>query len=841
MNSHGYEVEKEIESIIINAVDRSSGSRELVSKISSWPTFYHLSPERSNILRPLTKYLTGNVLEIGCGCGALTRFIGEHARKVVALDPASRRASIAARRCEDLANVMVVPAALQDFNPSERFDTIVCVGVLEYSPQYTDGSHPIASTLDRIRDLLCEDGVLIIGIENQLGLRYFAGFPEEHVSTPFYGIESLYKREDAITFGYRKWLHYLGAAGFTSVEFLYPFPDYKSASVIVRPDIAAQPGLDIASMISVGSSEPYREQVRRSFSERAAWRAVVENGALQEFANSFLIVCSPTASDQPADTALAYVFSTNRVPGFCKQTTIVSETDDLIAMRAPLYHTARSYDGIYELSLANEPVLRGTRYDSLLAQLLLRAGWTVADVASWARLWYEFLRAHAWPDHTGPLGNAWLLPNNFVDCIPANLVLTDNGELNSFDLEYRCRKPLRLEFVLFRGLCASLGACDLCAPPALGVPSSVVSIARDVMSLLGIDVEESRVRELVRLEAELQYEVADIPVEDTERKLTQTQLPLKYSEGVSSISAPILQVFWRSEDSSFNENDSASAHFDASGVRQLIRLRIPPHTRATHLRIDVANRPLIFRDLTIQVQDALGGLVWDFSTASANSTVILKDIAFALGSERLQYGVSFGEDPYLEIALEAEQAHRLEQGGVLTCKLTPVAAYERTQAHGAASDADVKITALRETLAHRERDLARARLEAATLRVELEKISEQARGLEEAREALRDCRSLRQERENELNRLRSGFDAAQAAIAALSAEHHRFWKEFHEVQNALEEANRRLKEHTAVKADLAATQARLNAVLNSVTWRLNVATVGRVIRWLHSIRTASNR
>jgi hypothetical protein len=78
----------------------SSTSTELAAGIIDWPSYYHLSHLPSNLLRPVSELLAGDVLEVGAGCGALTRFLGEAARTVVALDgsPAVRRSPQRAAR-----------------------------------------------------------------------------------------------------------------------------------------------------------------------------------------------------------------------------------------------------------------------------------------------------------------------------------------------------------------------------------------------------------------------------------------------------------------------------------------------------------------------------------------------------------------------------------------------------------------------------------------------------------------------------------------------------------------------------------------------------------------------
>jgi hypothetical protein len=63
--------EERILGIINAAADRSSGSDELTAAITDWPSRYHLSPRRANLLRPLLLGRGMRILEIGAGTGVL--------------------------------------------------------------------------------------------------------------------------------------------------------------------------------------------------------------------------------------------------------------------------------------------------------------------------------------------------------------------------------------------------------------------------------------------------------------------------------------------------------------------------------------------------------------------------------------------------------------------------------------------------------------------------------------------------------------------------------------------------------------------------------------------------
>jgi 2-polyprenyl-3-methyl-5-hydroxy-6-metoxy-1,4-benzoquinol methylase len=174
--SDGDQVERRIEQIVTTAKDLSVFSSELRSQCTDWPSSYHLSGVRANILRPFESELEGDILEIGAGCGAITRYLGECGANVLALEGSLRRAAIARSRTHDQSNVAVVAERFDQFRIERKFDVITLIGVLEYAGLFAAHEHPALAMLERVRSLLKPDGKLIVAIENQLGLKYFAGY-----------------------------------------------------------------------------------------------------------------------------------------------------------------------------------------------------------------------------------------------------------------------------------------------------------------------------------------------------------------------------------------------------------------------------------------------------------------------------------------------------------------------------------------------------------------------------------------------------------------------------------------------------------------------------------------
>lgn len=169
--SDGDDEERRIASIVGAAEDCSVLSDELRAHCTDWVQTYHLSAARANILRPFEHALGGDVLEIGAGCGAVTRYLGEAGGRVLALEGSVRRAAIARTRTRDLDNVTVVAEAFSEFRAEAKFDVVTLVGVLEYANRFETAGSPALAVLQRVRSWLKPGGLLLIAIENQLGLK----------------------------------------------------------------------------------------------------------------------------------------------------------------------------------------------------------------------------------------------------------------------------------------------------------------------------------------------------------------------------------------------------------------------------------------------------------------------------------------------------------------------------------------------------------------------------------------------------------------------------------------------------------------------------------------------
>lgn len=478
--SDGEGIERGIYEILRGSDDLSSLSSELQSKIIDWPTSYYLSPRRANLLRPIESLLKGRVLEVGAGCGALTRYLGEIAADVVAVEGSAMRARAAAERVRDLDNVQIVRSLLQDFISDKPFDAVVCVGVLEYARAYLPSQCPERTMIDLMKSFLRPGGILIVAIENQLGLKYFSGSLEDHYSKAYFGLNDSYRKDSVTTFGRHELSQIIYDAGFSSIELLAPLPDYKLPVSVVRADLGPDAPDVINRLLEQSVSADQQNAAHSTFSLERAWSVVSRNGLVGDLANSFLIL----ASDERrlSNNTLAWHYSVDRHPAYAKETTFAFVDEGIQVDYRPL--SSRSPP---TLPLSWRPEVSryalGTNWWAECVRILNTEGWGVPDLAAWADVWLRSLAEHLGVEY-GPNLFRQHVDGLVFDMIPQNMVVHE-GVSSFFDFEWSVDVAMPFGVVAVRGLRDSIAKVTSCAYTESGAPLGVNELVLAILSHLG--------------------------------------------------------------------------------------------------------------------------------------------------------------------------------------------------------------------------------------------------------------------------------------------------------------------------------------------------------------------
>jgi SAM-dependent methyltransferase len=464
--SDGPGVEERLLGIVTNATRLDTFSPELAGAITDWPSEYHLSRARHCLLRPLAIGPPHRVLELGCGCGALTRYLGETGAAVVAVEGSAARARIAAARCRDLAGVRVVCDSLLDFEAEDRFDWVVLVGVLEYAPLFCGAPSAMAHYLRRAARFLGPAGRLLVAMENQFGLKYFNGCAEDHVGIPFFGVEGLYRDRSPVTCGRRELARRVRACGLGGLEWYYPFPDYKLPSVVVSAR-ALRTDLNVPDLLVRAPSRDYGGHAMRLFEEALALAALHRGGLVEELSNSFMLVAGRGRASVAPSGALAWTYAVHRHERFATETAFVADGGRIRVVKARL------------AAPCDAPAVPGEPPD--VRQVLRPAAYRRGRLSVWRALeanarnasleemvdafqpWFDDLRARAAvvPACAGAASARparladWQIDGSLIDCTPFNVIENGHG-LCLIDQEWQWPGAIPLGHVVCRGVLHSL-------------------------------------------------------------------------------------------------------------------------------------------------------------------------------------------------------------------------------------------------------------------------------------------------------------------------------------------------------------------------------------------------
>ena len=447
--SDGESVEKYLFDTLSHASDLGSRSYELQDKIIDWPSEYHLTSDRSNVLRCFDLSFANNALEFGSGCGAISRYLGELGLEVDAVEGSPIRAELGKLRCKDLNNVNVINANYNDLVfPEQHYDLILFIGVIEYARKF----HPEAESdydaavaiLRHAKKLLSDNGVIIIAIENRLGLKYILGQHEDHYAKKFIGVDGYKQSAGIATYSENEWGEILDASGLNEKSFCYPFPDYKIPRVCLGEEYVKNDRHAYNHLEGVFARD-YTRPVKKSPVESIAWQAANSGQFLNTIANSFSLVVGNNLQTvkQAADFDFCHMPGPGRKNQFAV-TTRKKKQSETVA-KTPLFSQTCQVNQANE---AESKIFQNLEQQRYLKGDLLSTRWLRAILIYSRREEFDSL-IDQYFQYLGELE-----PNNQlkIDLLPINIIVSEDESYTCFDQEWEVDWQITKEYLLFRAL-----------------------------------------------------------------------------------------------------------------------------------------------------------------------------------------------------------------------------------------------------------------------------------------------------------------------------------------------------------------------------------------------------
>lgn len=446
--------------------DLSVSSPALQCRIKDWASSYHLSRYRSTILDCFDfSNKEASVLELGAGCGGVTRWLGEHFNDICAIEGSFQRASVVKLRCRDLPAVKVYCANLFDVDLENQFDVATLIGVLEYSHLFhpdkkTTPFQATLAVLSLVYTALKKDGILLLAIENKLGLKYFSGAGEDHSGKMCYGIQGYPGRNSAVTFSALEIEQAFKRAGFSSVEVFLPFPDYKMATTIVNDQVPPSEYY-LYNWIDTPFPDRTRRQRVQLFNESLVLREVCKAGLLKELANSFLVIACKGDKETIykrlglSDQWIVRHYALHRHPVFCKRVSLVRTISDEVGIETRAAFSANTEgaypDRIFKHLQPHERFYAGELLVFSVFEMLVLDDFE----PRFERLldqWNGFLLENFFVGKYDEMGVP-LLSGEALDVTMFNIIVEkETGTWRSFDQEWSIEGLLPVDFILWRSL-----------------------------------------------------------------------------------------------------------------------------------------------------------------------------------------------------------------------------------------------------------------------------------------------------------------------------------------------------------------------------------------------------
>jgi SAM-dependent methyltransferase len=312
---------------------------EILDNKPTWPIRYHLAHERGNLVNWYDFKPGSRVLEVGSGCGAITEELVKFDIEVVGVELSERRARINAHRNKNSKNLSIVVGNLQDYLPEEKFDYVVCVGVLEYAGTFIDSNDPYGEFMRLLASFLKEDGKILLAIENRLGFKYLAGAKEDHTGGYFDGINNYPQKKNIRTFGRKEIKQLFNRCGLKINEYYYPHPDYKLPKIVYSDSY--KPGSETFIPKNFFPSPSFDQSRKELFSEQLFVDALEDNGVYKHFSNSFLIEASSSEIETIDERVIFGLTRLNRNKKYQIRTTAVKKDGVIVFKKTALNNESK--------------------------------------------------------------------------------------------------------------------------------------------------------------------------------------------------------------------------------------------------------------------------------------------------------------------------------------------------------------------------------------------------------------------------------------------------------------------------------------------------------------------
>lgn len=115
----------------IEKLKKDETTQKYFNFLARWPTLIFIN----DVLKKIKRINPGNILDVGCGTGYITKRIAKINPNLIAVDTDAKRIKMAREFTNNQIDFRVIEPDKLPF-PDNSFDLVTCLEVLEHIPQY---------------------------------------------------------------------------------------------------------------------------------------------------------------------------------------------------------------------------------------------------------------------------------------------------------------------------------------------------------------------------------------------------------------------------------------------------------------------------------------------------------------------------------------------------------------------------------------------------------------------------------------------------------------------------------------------------------------------------------
>jgi hypothetical protein len=399
-------------------------------------------PGRNNILECLAELFNRNstVLEISPGDGAETKWLAERFKELDIIDGDPKRVQAIGAMASLYKNVNISVDDIRKATFNKKYDLIIMPNAWEHILFYGTSS-PKGSLVDllkKVNGILNESGIVMLTLENKLGIKQLLGRSNRISRFPKISPASFTKQD--IT-------ELLEEAGFDYKQFYHVFPDNRFARTI------------IAENDEVLSLRPYNwikfqsNDHQFSIPEPIILKTLTDMGLFWQLSNSFLVLAGKSGNARlKTEWLIKKINNTSYDIKFHHAITLEKKAPSKYMInRTPISDSKPFFiSGEVEYRLENEEYVDGELLSFKLYRALLEKNQASA-IKRVIKILHDSLISKYCTGSVDPCGFP-LVSGEAFDYTLWNLVQPKNGDIIFIDKKWRVKQAIPADFILFRNL-----------------------------------------------------------------------------------------------------------------------------------------------------------------------------------------------------------------------------------------------------------------------------------------------------------------------------------------------------------------------------------------------------